>query len=118
MKTTRTKWGDFLFTLVVRLIAGAVLGALASLLVCVPVRRASRHSLLVWVTGDADHPHRFAYWILAWAIGGSIIGVFTIPYWQTPWYQYERLKFDKSKEDQKEGGYIPPPQPQRITQIS
>jgi hypothetical protein len=95
----RAKWTDFLFTLFVRFVVGVILGILASLLVCVPAGHGGKHALLAWVMGDAGHPHRFWYWILAWSIGGGIIAMLTIPYWQTPWYKYERLKFDEPKEN-------------------
>lgn len=108
----RAKWADFLFTLAVRFIVGAVLGALASILICAPVgRKYSQHmgtnQLLLWVTGDAAHPHRFLYWVLAWSLGGAIIAMFTIPYWQTPWYKRERLKFDQRKEGAKKNDDVP-----------
>ncbi|HTR41362.1 MAG TPA: hypothetical protein VMH87_07065 [Pseudomonadales bacterium] len=91
----RSKWADFLFTLAVRFIGGGILGTLAGFLICFPGRGAGKNQILIWVTGDENHPHRLVYWILAWAIGGGIIGMFTIPYWQRPWYKYERMTFDK-----------------------
>ena len=96
----RPKWADFLFTLAVRFICGAVMGAAASFLVCVPPRHGGRNSLLLWVVGDENHPHRFAYWVGICSLLGGIIGMLTTPRWQTPWYKYERLQFDE--EDKKD----------------
>jgi hypothetical protein len=37
------------------------------------------------------------YWFISWAIGGGVIGIFTTPYWQTPWYKYEGLDLKQDK---------------------
>ncbi len=74
------------------------MGALASILICFPGRRSVKHPLLLWLAGDEDHPHRFAYWVCAWSLLGGIIGMITIPPWQTPWYKYERLQFDEENK--------------------
>jgi hypothetical protein len=95
----RAKWADFLFTLAVRFIGGAVLGLLPGFLILCPGRRSGSHPLIVWVAGDEAHPHRFLYWFICWAVAGGIIGMFTTPYWQTPWYKYERLQFDKKDRE-------------------
>jgi hypothetical protein len=84
----RSKWPDFLFTLGVRFVCGAVLGVLASILICAPMgHQAARRPLLLWVFGDEAHPHRPLYWISTWSFLGGIIAALTIPKWQTPWYR-------------------------------
>ena len=94
----RAKWADFLFTLAVRFVCGAAMGAVASLLICVPLRHGGRHSLLLWVVGDENHPHRFAYWVGIWSLLGGVIAMITIPPWQTPWYKYQRLQFNEENK--------------------
>ena len=84
----QSKWGDFLFAVAVRFVCGAVLGVLASILICAPISRyAARRPLLLWVFGDEAHPRRPYYWFGAWSLGGALIAVFRIPHWQTPWYK-------------------------------
>ena len=96
----RAKWADFLFTLAVRFIGGALSGMLPGFLILCPNRGSGKHPLLLWVAGDEAHPHRFLYWLLGWAIAGGIIGMLTTPYWQTPWYKRKPLEFvDEDDKD-------------------
>ena len=96
------KWLDFLFNIAVRLIAGAALGAIASLLICAPIGgggTGDSRPLLVWVFGDAANPQKPLYWIGGFSFVGGIIGVLTVPWWQRPWYKYEKLRLEKDKPD-------------------
>ncbi len=75
------RWPDFLFTVAVRLVCGAALG----MLVCV-----------LWSYRDIlrsfsdNHIGSVGVWMGLWGIVGGIVAVFTIPRWQTPWYQSVR----------------------------
>ena len=92
------KWLNFLFVIVARFMAWAIIGAVASILICAPIgRHEGSHPLLVWVVGDEAHPHRLLYWLGAWSLVGALISVFTTAYWQTPWYKYERLRLKQDK---------------------
>ncbi len=105
----RNKWPDFLFTIAIRLICGAVLSALVGLLICAPINRhAARRPLLLWVFGDKDHPLRPYYWFGAWALGGAIVTVLTTPRWQTPWYRREPLNLSAWPETDVPAGQEPP----------
>jgi hypothetical protein len=96
----RNKWPDFLFSLAVRFLCGAVIGAIASLLICAPLGRASaRRPLLLRIFGDAAHPKRPYYWIGAWSLAGGIMAALTIPRWQTPWHKYKRWNPDAEDND-------------------
>lgn len=72
------RWSDFLFAFVVRVVCGSVLGAMAGLLFGwrMVLRRAAR-----------DDGWWIALWFLAWATGGALVAVFTMPYWKRPWYK-------------------------------
>jgi hypothetical protein len=80
-----SKWPDFLFTIAVRLICGAVLGCLACF-------------LFFWrgILRSFSHDHIQGPLLLLLLCGGvgSLIAVFTIPYWQTPWYKGIRGRDD------------------------
>lgn len=93
------KWPDFLFTLAVRFIVGAILGAIVSILLCAPISRyAGRRPLLMVIFGDEEHPKRPAYWIAGWTLAGAVMAMLTTPRWQTPWYKYEKIKVFRTDE--------------------
>ena len=74
----QSKWPDFLLTVLVRAVCGFVLGSIVFL-------------LIFWkgILRSLSHNNTHApliVMILCGAVGG-IIAVFTIPYWQTPWYK-------------------------------
>jgi len=71
------RWSDFLFAVVVRLICGLILGALAGLIV-------GSRAILRWEAREKTAT--IVFWFLAWAFGGAITAVLRIPRWQTPWY--------------------------------
>jgi hypothetical protein len=71
------RWSDFLFAVVVRLICGLILGALAGLIV-------GWRAVLRWEAREKTAA--VAFWFIAWAVGGGIIAILRIPRWQTPWY--------------------------------
>jgi hypothetical protein len=86
------RWSDFLFAVVVRLICGLILGALAGLIV-------GWRTILRWETREKTAA--IVFWLLAWAFGGAITAVLRIPRWQTPWYtrlsdsdRFQRLVVD------------------------
>jgi hypothetical protein len=74
----KSNWPDFLFAIGVRFFCGGFLGALAGLLLGYRfvLRRFSHNDL-----------RSVAWWLGAWALGGSLLAIFRIPYWQTPWYK-------------------------------
>ena len=76
------------------------MGAVASILICAPIGRGGTgRPLLVEVFGDEAHPKKPLYWIGGFSLVGGIIGVFTVPWWQRPWYKYERLRLGKKKDE-------------------
>ena len=74
----KSKWLDFIFTVVVRLICGIILGCLAGLIAI------SRYKLWA-ILGDNTRGPLIV--VALFALGGGIVAVFTTPYWQTPWYK-------------------------------
>ncbi len=72
------KWPDFLFTITVRFICGAALGGLAGCLF------SWRGILRVF---SHDNPHGPLLWLGLCGFVGGIVSIFTVPRWQTPWYQ-------------------------------
>jgi hypothetical protein len=87
MKTSG-EWRDFLFTLAVRGVCGALMGMLVGFLLCAPVGRAgARRPLLVWIFGDESNPNKPYYWFGAWGLIGAAIAMLTTPKWQTPWHE-------------------------------
>lgn len=83
----QSKWPDFLFTLVVRLVCGAFVGGLACFIFTYRgILRAFSHN-------DTTSP---LVWLAICAAVGGIVSVFTIPHWQTPWYKGIR---DRNQED-------------------
>jgi hypothetical protein len=74
----QNKWPDFLLTVAVRFICGFVFGCLAFF-------------VIFWrgILRSFSHDNSSAPLIVMILCGavGSIIAVFTIPYWQTPWYK-------------------------------
>jgi hypothetical protein len=80
----RSKWGDFWFTVCVRVICGLILGGLAGVLFGGPFRSGTRG--ILWHLSHDDF-RWVVVWMSAWIIGGAIVSVFTVPYWQWPWYR-------------------------------
>ncbi|HZR16441.1 MAG TPA: hypothetical protein VFE51_03870 [Verrucomicrobiae bacterium] len=74
----RSKWPDFLLTVAVRFVCGFVLGCLACF-------------VLFWrgILRSFSHNNSMAPLVIMIVCGvvGSLIAVFTIPHWQTPWYK-------------------------------
>jgi len=69
---------DFLFTIVVRLISGAVLGCGAGMLLGYKgILRAF----------SQNHLKAPIIWLALCGLAGGVIAIFTIPPWQTPWYK-------------------------------
>ena len=75
-----SKWPDFLFTIAVRFVCGAVLGGLACCLF------TWRGILQSFSRNDTYGP---LVWLGLCGLAGGIVGVFTVPRWQTPWYKRE-----------------------------
>jgi hypothetical protein len=92
----KSKWPDFLFTVAVRFICGALIGALVSLPVIFFAGRGTRSrrtSLLVeWL--NAEKHTALILWFGAWALAGGLIALWTIPRWQMPWYKPKRWNKD------------------------
>lgn len=84
MKSNR--WPDFLFTVAVRFICGAVLGVLGS------VVAAYRRILRAFSHDNLAAP---IFWLAVCGVAGGVIAVFTIPCWQTPWYKGIRDRKDR-----------------------
>lgn len=101
VRSMKGKWSDFLVTLAVRFL----LGAIAGLLLSIPVTffagargPGRRRSLLVeWV--QAEQYQWLALWFCAWGLGGGLLAAFTIPKWQTPWYKRQRWTVQDSDDD-------------------
>lgn len=71
-------WPDFLFTLVVRLLCGVILGALACFILSWRgILRSFSH----------NQTHVPLIWLGLCALTGGVIALFTVPRWQTPWYK-------------------------------
>jgi len=80
-----SKWLDFLFTLVVRLICGVVLGSGAGMLISYKgILRSFSH----------DHLKGPIIWLALCGLVGGAIAIFTVPRWQTPWYKGIRTRKD------------------------
>ena len=67
-------WGDFLLTLVVRFLCGAVLGAIAMFVV--------RFRAVMNVIAQDGFPFMT---LLLWCAGGGVIAMFTTPRHMLPW---------------------------------
>jgi len=71
-------WPDFIFTIIVRLLCGGVLGGLACF-------------VFMWrgiLNAFAHNNTRVPLVVLSvCGIVGGLIAVFTVPRWQTPWYK-------------------------------
>lgn len=86
------KWSDYIFTVVVRFICGAIIGLLIGLILAFFGGRRGRlgvgraHSTLVDLVEKGEYRTLFLWFGLAGFLGG-LIAVFTIPRWQTPWYK-------------------------------
>jgi hypothetical protein len=84
----KSKWPDFIFTVVIRFICGIFLGCLVGLFL-----------LYRGILKAFSHNHTWGPLILLalFALGGGIIAVFTTPSWQTPWYKGIRGRDDDSR---------------------
>jgi hypothetical protein len=81
----RSKWPDFLFTIIVRFICGSLLGGLACVFFTYKgILRSFSH----------DNTHGPLIWLSLCCAAGGIVAVFTVPYWQTPWYKGVRSRND------------------------
>lgn len=73
-----SKWPDFLFTMTVRFVCGAVLGGLVCL-------------LFTWKGILRAFSHDATYGPLIWlglcGLIGGMVAIFTVAWWQTPWYR-------------------------------
>jgi hypothetical protein len=88
MKTSR--WPDFLFTISVRFICGSILGGLAFFLF-------GWRGILRVLTHN--HIHGPLIWLGLCGLAGGIVAVFTVPRWQTPWYQRDSKVLDLIQEE-------------------
>ena len=74
----KSKWPDFVLTIIFRFIGGAILGCGIGL-------------FLVWrglLRGFARHHVRSILILLAlFGVIGGIVGACSTPYWQRPWYK-------------------------------
>jgi hypothetical protein len=90
----KSRWPDFLFTIAVRSLCGMVVG----LLISVPlIFFGKRKSPLV----ELIQAHRYEVligWFALWGLGGAIIGIWTTPHWQRPWFKYKKWG-DKDNDD-------------------
>ena len=97
-----SKWPDFLFTIAVRFVCGLFLGGLVSFLFgWKGILRAFSHD-------NTDWP---LIWLGLAGFAGSMIAVFTIPRWQTPWYKRDSEALDLPSElaSLSQGGAKPGP---------
>jgi hypothetical protein len=76
------KRGDFLITLAVRFVGGAVLGCIASVVL------GYRTILQAFAE---DEIGAVVLRFLIWGVIGGIVGMVTTPRWQTPWYKRDKL---------------------------
>jgi hypothetical protein len=74
----KSQWPDFLFTIAVRFIVGIVLGGLACFLFT--------WRGILWAF-SRNHTHGPFIWLGLCGFAGGVIGIFTVPRWQTPWYK-------------------------------
>jgi len=81
-----SKWLDFLFTIVVRLICGVVLGSGAGMLL--------NYKGILW-SFSKDNLKGPVIWLALCGLVGGVIAIFTVPRWQTPWYKGIRGGNDK-----------------------
>jgi hypothetical protein len=85
------KWSDYLSTAIVRAISGSIIGALVSVpLIFFGRARHVPHGQRVSPLLDMiqnGHYLALILWFGAWAVGGALVAVLTIPRWQTPWYK-------------------------------
>jgi hypothetical protein len=79
----QSKWPDYLFTAAVRFVFGGIFGGLLGLLAGyrVMLRLEAR-----------DNLKGIVLWLMVWALIGSIVAVWTIPKWQTPWHKSLRIR--------------------------
>jgi hypothetical protein len=75
-----SKWPDFIFTVAVRFVSGAVLGGVACFFFTWKgILRAFSHE-------NTQGP---VIWLGLCGLAGGIVAIFTVPRWQTPWYKRE-----------------------------
>jgi hypothetical protein len=87
----KSKWPDFLFTVAVRFVSGAVVGVLVSLPVIFFAGsrgRGRQKSLLVELTQAGNH-RLIIGWFVVWGVLGGVIAALRTPVWETPWYEPE-----------------------------
>lgn len=78
-------WPDFLFTVTVRFMGGDVLGGLAcTVFTYRGILRAFSH----------DNVRGPLLWLAACGLIGGLVGAFTTPHWETPWYKGIRDRKD------------------------
>jgi hypothetical protein len=87
----KSKWPEFLLTIGLRLISGAIVGSLAGLLLGYK---------LILRSFARDNVRLVALWLGLWGLGGAIIWACRVPYWQTPWYKGLHSRDDDLNEDQ------------------
>ncbi len=80
---SRSKWPDFIFTILVRFVCGVLLGGLGcAVFTYRGILRAFSHNQ---IRGPL-------IWLAICGLVGGLIAVFTTPYWQTPWYKGVRMR--------------------------
>lgn len=74
----KSKWPDFIVTVIMRFIAGVILGAGVGLI-------GGYRGILKALS--RDHMKVPGIWLGLCGLVGGIIAVCRTPYWQTPWYK-------------------------------
>ena len=83
MKVDKTAmWRDFMFTVIVRGVGGAILGGLAAALFWRGILRAM----------SKEHFDAIGLWFGLWSVGGLIVGILTCPKESRPWRRLRRLR--------------------------
>ncbi len=84
----RSKWPDFIFTILVRFVCGVFLGGLGC---AVLTYRGILRSF------SPDPIRAPLIWLAICGLVGGLIAVFTTPYWQTPWYRGVRMRDERER---------------------